>query len=85
LGPYASEIRTSRQTLDFDYPFPPRDVVQFFRQYFGPTLVAFSKLPADAQTAYIADLESLWSEHNQASDGRTVVRAEYLEVIATRA
>jgi SAM-dependent methyltransferase len=85
LGPYASEIRTSRQTLDFDYPFPPRDVVQFFRQYFGPTLVAFSKLSADAQTAYIADLESLWSEHNQASDGRTVVRAEYLEVIATRA
>jgi SAM-dependent methyltransferase len=85
LGPHAREIRTARQTLDFDYPFPPRDVVQFFRQYFGPTLVAFSKLPADAQAAYIADLESLWSEHNQASDGRTVVRAEYLEVIATRA
>jgi ubiquinone/menaquinone biosynthesis C-methylase UbiE len=85
LGTYASEIRTTRQTLEFDYPFSPREVVQFFRQYFGPTQVAFSRLPADAQAAYAADLESLWQEHNEASDGHTAVRAEFLEVVATRA
>jgi 2-polyprenyl-3-methyl-5-hydroxy-6-metoxy-1,4-benzoquinol methylase len=84
LGPLTSAIRTSRQTVDFDYPFPPSEVVQFFRQYFGPTQVAFAKLPPDAQLAYTAELESLWHEHNQATDGHTVVRAEYLEVIATR-
>jgi len=85
LGPYASEIRTSRQTAVFDYPFPPREVVQFFRRYFGPTQVAFSGLSADLQEAYMADLESLWSEYNEAGDERSLVRAEYLQVVATRA
>jgi len=85
LGKYASEIRTSRQPVHFEFALPPAEVVQFFRQYFGPTQVAFSKLPADAQAAYAADLESLWREHNEAAGGRTSVRAEYLEVIATRA
>jgi SAM-dependent methyltransferase len=85
LGEYASEIRTMRRTVDFDFPLPPAGVVEFFRQYFGPTQVAFSRLPTDAQAAYAAELESLWREHNQGADGRTAVRAEYLEVIATRA
>jgi ubiquinone/menaquinone biosynthesis C-methylase UbiE len=85
LAAYASEIRITRQTADFEYPFPPREVVEFFRQYFGPTQVAFSRLPADAQAAYRADLENLWREQNEASDGRTVVHADYLEVIASRA
>jgi len=85
LGAHASEIRTTRQTAHFDFPFPPSEVVKFFRQYFGPTQVAFSRLPADMQAAYTADLESLWREHNEASGERTVMRAEYLEVIAIRA
>jgi len=85
LGPHTSAVRANRQTVDFDYPFPPREVVQFFRQYFGPTQIAFAKLPPDAQLAYTAELESLWQEHNEATDGHTAVRAEYLEVIATRA
>jgi SAM-dependent methyltransferase len=84
LGPYASEIRTERRLLNFEYPFGPREVVEFFNRYFGPTQVAFSRLPADAQSAYAADLESLWREYNEAADGRTVLRAEYLAVIATR-
>jgi len=29
-------------------------------------------------------LERLWAEHNQATDGTTLVAGEYLEVIATR-
>jgi SAM-dependent methyltransferase len=85
LGKYASEIRTTRQDLNFEYPFPPREVVEFFRQYFGPTQVALSRLSTEMQTAYMADLETLWREHNEASDGRTAVHTEYLEVLATRA
>jgi SAM-dependent methyltransferase len=84
LGPHSSAIQTNRQMVDFDYPLPPREVVEFFRQYFGPTKVAFDRLPPAAQLAYTAELESLWNEHNQATDGHTAVRAEYLEVIATR-
>ena len=85
LGAHASEIRTQRQMVDFDYPFGPREVVQFFRQHFGPTQTAFARLPADRQAAYAADLENLWREYNEATDGHTAVRAEYLEVVATRA
>jgi len=59
-------------------------VVQFFREYFGPTKVAFSRLDATAQDEYRDDLEKLWSEHNQASDGNTLIQNEYLEVIGTR-
>lgn len=85
LGPYASDIQLMPQTVEFDYPFPPHDVVLFFRQYFGPTQVAFSRLPANAHTAYMVDLENLWTKYNQATDGRTLVRGEFLEVRATRA
>ena len=73
-----------RRTILFDYPFPPREVVQFFRDYFGPTKVAFSRLNEADQIAYRDDLEKLWSEHNQARSGKTLIQNEYLEVIGTR-
>jgi SAM-dependent methyltransferase len=73
-----------RRILLFDFPFPPREVVQFFRDYFGPTKVAFSRMDEDRQTEYRDDLEKLWSEHNQARSGKTLIQNEYLEVIGTR-
>ena len=75
---------TQRRIILFDYPFPPRDVVQFFRDYFGPTKAAFSRLNEADQIAYRDDLEKLWSEHNQARSARTLIQNEYLEVIGTR-
>ena len=85
LGPYASEIRTVRRTLEFDYPYSPHEVVDFFRQYFGPTQFAFSRLNPDQQRAYAADLEAHWREHNEGGDHRVLVHTDFLEVIATRA
>jgi SAM-dependent methyltransferase len=84
LRDHGVEIQTTRRSILFDYPFSPREVVQFFREYFGPTKVAFSRLDAAAQDEYRDDLEKLWSEHNQASDGNTLIQNEYLEVIGTR-
>ncbi len=85
LGRWCSAVRTTRQIAEFDFPFPPGDVVKFFREYFGPTKVAFSRMAASDQEAYAADMERLWTEHNQAGGGRTGIRAEYLEVVASRA
>ena len=68
-----------------EFPFPPAEVVQFFRNYFGPIRVAFSKLDPQKQSEYAAELERLWREQNQATGDRTLVRADYLEVLATRA
>jgi ubiquinone/menaquinone biosynthesis C-methylase UbiE len=73
-----------RRILLFDFPFPPREVVQFFRDYFGPTKVAFARTDEARQTEYRDDLEKLWSEHNQARSGKTLIQNEYLEVIGTR-
>lgn len=85
LGAYATKIETLRRHIVFDFPGLPSEVVQFFRDYFGPTQVAFSRLDAAGQSALAADLEKLWEEHNQGEKGRTKVSNEYLEVIATRA
>jgi SAM-dependent methyltransferase len=85
LGPYASNIRTARETVNFDFPFSPHDMVGFFRQYFGPTQIAFSRLDSETQAKYAVELEALWTDHNEGGDARTIIRAEYLEVVATRA
>jgi hypothetical protein len=70
---------------DFTYPFPPAEVVEYFRQYYGPTNRAFASLDERAARTLRQELEALWSAHNLAGDELTVVQAEYLEVIATRA
>ncbi len=80
-----SQIKTTRQVINMEFPFPPRQVVQLFRDYFGPTQVAFSRLDPPQQEAYAADLEDLWKQHNQSKTGNTHIENEYLEVIATRA
>ena len=80
-----SDLQMTRRKIMFNYPMPPADVVEQFRLYFGPTVVAFSKLDANGQAALRSDLEALWTEHNQATDGTTAVESEYLEVRATKA
>ena len=84
LGGGAKEIDCTRRICDFEYPVPPAEVLALFRKYFGPTQVAFSKLDENGQAALNADLDRLWNEYNQATDGTTKIRAEYLEVHATR-
>ncbi len=74
---------TSRM-YSFRYPFPPADVVEFFRTYYGPTNRAFAVLDSDQQAALRAELVDHWSTHNTATDGGTSVMGEYLEVSATR-
>ncbi|MEP6644932.1 MAG: class I SAM-dependent methyltransferase [Acidobacteriaceae bacterium] len=84
LSPYASSIQTSPCTLNFKYPFSPAGTVALFKKYFGPTIVAFSKLEAEEQKSLTADLENLWTSMNEPTDGTTQVKAEYLEVKAVR-
>ncbi len=79
-----SKLQLTRRMYPFKYPFPPSEVVEFFRTYYGPTQRTFAALDTDRQVALRRDLEQLWSKHNQATDGTTFVESEYLEVIATR-
>ena len=79
-----ADLQLTRRICLFEYPFPPAEVVEFFRKYYGPTQRAFDALDTSGQAALRSELEQLWSEHNQAPDDKTQVEGEYLEVIATR-
>lgn len=79
-----ADVQLTRRMCLFKYPFPPAEVVELFRMYYGPTQRAFAALNADRQAALRSDLEQLLTEHNQATDDTTEVEGEYLEVIATR-
>jgi hypothetical protein len=72
--------------IDFDMPTTAGGCVDFFRTYFGPTKVAFSKLDEPGQKALFADLERLWSSENAASDpaSHTLIKHEYIRITATR-
>ena len=85
LGAGVRDLQLTRRLYPFEYPFPPADVVEFFRTYYGPTNRAFATLDEPRQALLRRDLESLWTHHNQAAGGKTRVESEYLEVIAVRA
>jgi SAM-dependent methyltransferase len=79
------DLRLSRQHYILEYPFSPTAVVELFRNYYGPAHCAFVELDTHGQKALRADLEALWTKHNENGKNSTRVRAEYLEVLATRA
>lgn len=86
FGAGLSSLRMTRVTYRFRYPFPPENVVEFFREHYGPTTRAFSALDGDSREALRTALVDLWTSHNQATEpGQTVVDGEYLEVVGTRA
>jgi len=84
LGAGVSQLNLTRRHHTFDYPFPPADVVDFFKLYYGPAHCAFAALDAPAQESLHRELATLWRAHNRAAGDFTVVEAEYLEVVATR-
>jgi SAM-dependent methyltransferase len=85
FGPEVIDLQLRRRKHLFRYPFPPADVVDFFRLYYGPVNRAFASLNDSGRNAIRRELELLWSTHNLAKGGFTVVEAECLEVIATHA
>ena len=80
-----SKLSATRRNALFEYPFGPKQVVEFFREHFGPTKTTFARLEPQKQAELAAQLESLWAAHNTAANGGTRIEAEYLEVIAIRA
>ena len=79
-----ADLKLTRRMCSFKYTVSPAEVVEFFRKYYGPTQRAFDAIGVDEQAALRNDLERLWAEHNQATDGSTDVAAEYLEVVAIK-
>ena len=55
FGPKA-RIETTKRELTFDFPFGPAEVVDVFRNYFGPTKMALSRLDPASQKAMLDEL-----------------------------
>jgi len=51
FGDTVTNLRMNRVLFQFDYPFSPAQVVEFFRQNYGPTTRAFATLEGTQQQA----------------------------------
>ncbi|HLY43191.1 MAG TPA: methyltransferase domain-containing protein [Terracidiphilus sp.] len=78
------DLRCTYRFYQFEYPFPPDVVVEFFREHYGPMSRAFASLSADGQEQLRQELVALWTANNRSEGRGTLVDAEYLEVIGTR-
>lgn len=82
LGGGCTSLAFARRLIALEYPFGPAEVVEYFRLWYGPTLRAFAALDEAGREGLGRELERLWTDRNEATDGTTRVRSEYLEVIA---
>ncbi len=58
----------------------PMDVVNLFREWFGPTKMAFARLDPENQQKLAADMEAIFASANDHSNGGMSHNSEYLEV-----
>jgi ubiquinone/menaquinone biosynthesis C-methylase UbiE len=84
FGDKVTDLTMTPVMADMTFDMSPAEVVEYFRQYFGPTQMAFKAIPEDQHEAYRSDLESLWKQNNLASDGTTHSKSEFLEVRAVK-
>ncbi len=83
FGEGVSSLQTTRRTYFFRYPSAAY-FVEYFRDYYGPTLKAFESLDETGREALARDLEELLEDWNTSGDETLVVPSDYLEVVAVR-
>lgn len=84
MGKGLLALTCTRRLYPFVYPFGPAEVVDFFRENYGPMTRAFTALPEDARQSLQRELTGLWAANNQAAGGTTAVQSEYLDIVAVR-
>jgi SAM-dependent methyltransferase len=78
----AERVSCTRQTWEFVHPGAPADLLEVFRDYYGPTMNAYAAAAADDRDeALDAELAELFERQNTATDGSTRIPATYLRVI----
>jgi len=84
FGDTVTDLTMTPRMADMIFPFPPEDVVELFKTYFGPTVMALKAMGESNHEAFTNDVVTHWRENNIATDGTTHAKSEYLEVIATK-
>ncbi len=83
FGEAVPSLEATRRSYVFRYP-SAEHFVEWFRDYYGPTIRAFAALDAEGQGALARDLKELLEERNVSGDGTLVVPSDYLEAVAVR-
>ena len=83
FGDGVSSLEATRRTYVFRYP-SAEYFVEYFRNYYGPTVRAFAALEPEGQEALARDLQELLESRNTSGDETLVVPSDYLEVVAVK-
>src|SRR5882757_2964097 len=75
-----------RDTYTFRFASPPAQLVDAFRQYYGPTMNAFEAAEKSGRSEELKkELDGLFNMENESSDpGATLIPATYLRVTVAR-
>ena len=77
-----ADLQSRKRHFVFRYRSPEAHL-DYWRQWYGPTLKAFETVGAAGETALRQDLLDLVARCNVATDGSMVVPSEYLEAVIT--
>ena len=84
FGDGVSELTLNERHVNFRYD-SPEQWLEFFREFFGPMMMAFERVGDEGAAALEKDLLAVAREANRAGDAALVAPAEYVEVVAVRA
>ena len=84
LGDGVASLQAVKQQFVWRFA-SPRQYLDLFRDYYGPTVKAFAALDDAGREALAADLLDALDRYALPADGTLLVPAEYLEVVAERA
>ena len=69
----------------FRSPAQPRELLQTFKHYYGPTMNAFEAASKDGKADQLErELTHLFEQHNLAGDDQTEIPATFLKVTVTK-
>ena len=82
FGGRVGGLTCTRRILELRFPFPPAAVTELFATCYGPTIATLRATDMNGASRLRADLTRLFTQHNIAGDGMTVVAGEYRDVQA---
>src|SRR4029078_5588361 len=80
------KISFVRDTYTFNFPGKPSELVDAFRQYYGPTMNAFEAAEKNHRAGNLqSELEDMFNSQNKSKNGNaTSIPATFLRVTAVR-
>jgi ubiquinone/menaquinone biosynthesis C-methylase UbiE len=84
LAPSEWEVTVSQRPLTFNFPYSPAGTAELFCTSYGPTVRLVESLDEAKRARFTQELADHWASRQRGRDDRTIVDAEYVEVIATR-